>query len=88
MQLIVPNFLAKLFLPLSVPFPGMGCGVSSRGTPENVASITDNRGLVVPESMKDFEDNEILKGIITDEELKRHVDMITDIVWKRYDKGK
>ena len=66
----------------------MGCGVSSRGNPDNVASITDNRGLVVPESMKDFEDNEILKGIITDEELKRHVDMITDIVWKRYDKGK
>ena len=62
MQLIVPNFLAKLFLPLSVPFPGMGCGVSSRGNPDNVASITDNRGLVVPESMKDFEDNEILKG--------------------------
>jgi len=38
--------------------------------------------------MKDFEDGKVLKGIITDEELKRNVDTITDIVWKRYDKGK
>lgn len=66
----------------------MGCGASSRGTPDNVTSITDNRGLVVPDSMKDFEDGKVLKGIITDEELKRNVDTITDIVWKRYDKGK
>ena len=72
----------------------MGCGGSKEDDRTDTAKVVpgDGLGLVVPESMQDqvktegtAADTNNAKGRLSDDKILRHVALITNLVWKRYD---
>eukprot|EP00944_MAST-04C_sp_MAST-4C-sp1_P002098 g2098.t1 len=72
----------------------MGCGGSKEDDRTDTAKIVpgDGLGLVVPESMQDqfkaagtTADTGSSEGRLSDEKILKHVALITNLVWKRYD---
>ena len=69
----------------------MGCGGSKEDKKLTQVAPDDGGGLglVIPDSMKDQinigEDNGDEKGKLSDEKILKHVALITNLVWKRYD---